>query len=102
MNAVDDTLAKQAEDLEGRERLIAVHGNRFILFCVFSDVDLSQLTKSATNLTSLKATCEKLALRYLDAVIPSIAENFPDSYPGNIFKNQDRQEELLEVVKNVP
>ncbi|WP_156433973.1 AIPR family protein [Bradyrhizobium retamae] len=100
MNTVDDTLAKQADGLEGRERLIAVHGNRFILFCVFSHIDLTQLAKPATNLSSLRTTCEQLAVQYLEAVIPAIAGNFPDSYPGNIFKNQDRQEELLGAIES--
>ncbi|MGY2849316.1 hypothetical protein ACVIWU_000800 [Bradyrhizobium sp. USDA 4509] len=99
MNTVDATLAKKADDLEGRERLIAVHGNRFILFCVFSKIDLVQLSSPATDLTSLKTTCEKLALKFLDAVISAIADKFPDSYPGNIFKNQDRQEELRDAIK---
>lgn len=99
MNAVDAALAKEADELEGRERLIAVHGNRFILFCVLSKIELTQLAKPGADLKALKGTCEKLALKFLAAVIPAVADNFPDSYPGNVFKNQDRQQELLEAIK---
>jgi AIPR protein len=98
MTAVDAKLADEAESLEGRERLIAVHGNRFILFCVFSQVDLNELKDPNCDLDPVKAKCEQLALDTLNAIVPAINENFPDSYPGNIFKNQDRQAELLAAI----
>ncbi len=31
----------------------------------------------------------------LKLLIDKINELFPDAYPGNVFKNQDRQSELL-------
>jgi len=77
--------------IDGRERLVAVHGNRFILFYVFNHLDLNKLKYPNVDLADYKVQCEKLALQFLEAVIPSINELFPDSYPGNIFKNQDRQ-----------
>ncbi|HLI98245.1 MAG TPA: AIPR family protein [Bradyrhizobium sp.] len=98
MMAVDSTLAGEAENLEGRERLIAIHGNRFILFRVFSEIDLQKLRDPKCDLVPIKVNCEQLALNVLNAVVPAINENFPDSYPGNIFKNQDRQAELLAAI----
>jgi hypothetical protein len=32
----------------------------------------------------------------LEALNAAISEKFPEAYPGNIFKNQERQAELLE------
>jgi hypothetical protein len=98
MNVVDAHLAKKAEGLEGRERLIGVHGNRFILFRVFSQIDLNDLRNPGFDIEPVKAICEKLALIALSAIIPAINKNFPDSYPGNVFKNQDRQAELLKII----
>ncbi|WP_315733964.1 AIPR family protein [Bradyrhizobium sp. SZCCHNR1093] len=98
MTAVDAKLAEEAESLEGRERLIAVHGNRFILFCVFTQLDLEKLRQSSIDLDPIKAHCQKLALDKLKAIIPAINKKFPDAYPGNVFKNQDRQIELLAAI----
>lgn len=58
MTAVDSKLADEAEALEGRERLIAVHGNRFILFCVFSRIDLDTLRDSNVDLNPVRTACE--------------------------------------------
>ena len=100
MAAVDGKLVDEANELEGRERLIAVHGNRFILFRVFSLIDLETLRDSSFDLTSMKLKCEEMAVEVLNAVIPAINEKFPDAYPGNIFKNQDRQAELLTTISS--
>ncbi len=98
MNAVDAKLGEQAESLEGRERLIAVHGNRFILFRVFSQINLNDLKDESFDLEPLKVKCQQLALDTVKATIPAINKKFPDAYPGNIFKNQDRQAELLAAI----
>jgi hypothetical protein len=98
MTAVDAKLSDEAESLEGRERLIAVHGNRFILFRVFSLIDLNALSDPNIDLEPFRIECEDLAIDILNSVIPAIIENFPDAYPGNIFKNQDRQAELLAAI----
>jgi hypothetical protein len=98
MNAVDAKLGEQAESLEGRERLIAVHGNRFILFRVFSQINLDDLKNESFDLEPVKVKCQQLALDTLKATIPAINKKFPDAYPGNIFKNQDRQGELLTAI----
>jgi hypothetical protein len=75
--------------------LIAVHGNRFILFRVLSQVNLGNLKDANCDLKPVTLKCEQLALGTLKAIIPAINKKFPDAYPGNIFKNQDRQAELL-------
>jgi hypothetical protein len=98
MNVVDELLGKSANALEGRERLIAIHGNRFILFRVFSQIDLGKLRAGTAKLEDLKTECEKLTRNALNAVVPAINTKFPDAYPGNIFKNQDRQAELLDSI----
>lgn len=98
MNVVDDLLAKRANQLTGRERLIAIHGNRFILFLVFTRIDLAALRNLNVVFDVFRTESEKLAANCLDAIIPQINQLYPDSYPGNIFKNQDRQAELLKVV----
>lgn len=101
MNAVDGNLEQRADKLSGRERLIAVHGNRFILFYAFEHIDLASLKEPISEFDKLKATCIKLSNACLDKITPKINLMFPDSYPGNIFKNQDRQSELLKSISGV-
>lgn len=98
MYAVDDFLAARAGQLTGRERLIAIHGNRFILYKVFSQVDLQSLKQQGFDLETVRKQCEKLASECLSSIIPQINSLYPDSYPGNLFKNQDRQTQLLKAI----
>lgn len=88
MNAVDSELQSRAKNLVGRERLTAVHGNRFILFHVFE-------TLRSTNPEHPEAEARVIADKTLDTLLGLIPERFPEAYPGNVFKNQDRQAELL-------
>ena len=88
MYTVDDTLTKQADGLEGRERLIAVHGNRFILFCVFSNIDLTKLTKPATNLGVLKGIPAEVGRAIFRGRNSCGLPRFSDSYPGNLFQSK--------------
>jgi hypothetical protein len=98
MNAVDAQLAACAVNLIGREKLIAVHANRFILFWVFNHIGLTNLKNPELDLATTKSKCEDLALQCLNAVTLAVAKTFPDAYPGNIFKNQDRQADLLKAI----
>jgi hypothetical protein len=97
MNVVDSLLAARAELLAGRERLIAIHGNRFVLYYVFNHLDLTKLRQDI-EFGPIKTECEAIAEKCLGAITSKINELFPDSYPGNIFKNQDRQAELLSAI----
>lgn len=98
MNVVDKVLEEQAEKLAGRERLIAIHGNRFLLFYVFMHLNLDDLKKEGVDMSAFGSQCRRLAKECLALMTPKINGLFPDSYPGNIFKNQDRQAELLKEI----
>jgi hypothetical protein len=98
MNAVDAQLATKAATLTGREKLVAVHANRFILHWVFKQLDLSQLNDPGVNLDVIKSKCEELAIKCLESVTEAIGDMLPEAYPGNIFKNQDRQIDLLKAI----
>jgi hypothetical protein len=67
------------------------------LACVFRPSG-DGLKSPEANLDEAKGQCEKLAMACLDAVTPAINKLFPDAYPGNVFKNQDRQGDLLKAI----
>ena len=98
MYAVDDTLTGLSLDLSGRERLISVHSNRFLLYYVFEKMGL-RLASVQVPLDQLKTEATELTMGSLAVLAKTISEKFPDAYPGNIFKNQPRQVELLSVLE---
>ena len=98
MNAVDDELSAVAQEHTGRDRLVAVHGNRFILFSVFEFIDLSEISHGKSD-EDVAKICADLTRTITLKLIQIISEDFSDAYPGNIFKNQERQGELLNALR---
>jgi hypothetical protein len=97
MNTVDDCLSDAAADLVGREKLTAIHGNRFILFSVFEAIGSARV-KSEEPIEPVLTLAKELTSALLPKVQIEITRLFPEAYPGNIFKNRDRQVELLEAM----
>lgn len=98
MNAVDDALIDKGNDLSGREKLTSVHANRFILFCVFNALG-SQRVSGTDSIEPIELEAKKLTFGILSELNLIIAEYFSDAYPGNIFKNRERQLELLDLMR---
>ncbi|MFT8519488.1 AIPR family protein [Acetobacter syzygii] len=90
--AVDQALENKIKSLEGRARLVAIHGNRFILFNVFkdwsNDMPETEVMSSISNIVDEK----------FDNLFRLVEEKFPDSYAGNLFKNNEKQEELYKAM----
>jgi AIPR protein len=94
MRQVDDQLAEEAKNLEGRDRLISVHANRFILFTVFREI--AGTWEDEIELTGeILTKVRDITRRNLAVVTPLVNDLFADGYPGNVFKNRERQEEIL-------
>ncbi len=91
--SVDQHILQAADKFEGRERLIPVHGNRFLLHCIFNSVDISRL-KNNSELKSVTIDCINAADTLLAKLIEIINMEYSTAYPGNIFKNQERQSDL--------
>lgn len=98
MRSVDQALAKAAANLRGRDKLIAVHGNRFILFYVFEKFK-GDGKFSAEYFLENSVGLDEMVEGILCKVIPLVNELFPEDYPGNVFKNNDMQIKLLANLK---
>lgn len=90
--SVDAALENKASSLDGRERLVAVHANRFILFKVFQDI--KDQVKKSEDIQALLAIIPGLVNSKFDQLYRLVERKFPEGYPGNIFKNIERQLEL--------
>lgn len=90
--AVDQALENKIKSLEGRARLVAVHGNRFILFKIFND------WSNGIPETDIISSMPKIVEEKFDNLFRLVEEKFPDSYAGNLFKNNEKQEELYKAM----
>ncbi len=99
MNAVDDTLAQAASERLGRERLTAIHANRFLLYYVYEKMrgEPGGLNKDIDTLCAESVVIVEGVLSKLYAAVSS---KFPEAYPGNIFKNQEKQQELIAAISS--
>jgi hypothetical protein len=92
MRAVDEALKRQA-NLEGKDRLIAVHGNRFILHLVFRSLGNYESADSQ-DFEETKERIPALTLEALAKVTAAKEKQAASSYPANFFKNATKSKEL--------
>jgi hypothetical protein len=78
----------------GREKLILVHGNRFVAHIVLNRADLSKIGNKGAKTKSKLDEVRKLTSDIAGGLLHILTTDYLESYPGNLFKNQDKQEEL--------
>lgn len=97
---IESYLQVKKEQLVGRERLVCVHANRFIAYCILQSI------KADTNYNNdvLKADyIERIIRAKIDQLIPQIVLHMNDlysdsSYPANIFKNVGKCKEIYQCI----
>ncbi|HXC48267.1 MAG TPA: AIPR family protein [Candidatus Sulfotelmatobacter sp.] len=92
MRLVDDALRRQASR-EGKDRLIAVHGNRFVLHLVFQSLGNYE-SASPGDFEATKERIPKLTLEALARATAAKEKQAASSYPANFFKNATKCKEL--------
>lgn len=97
MRFVADELQKIGEKQEGRDALMAVHGNRFLFHVVSRKfhkevADFDKLSEE--QLDSIRTFLAKA----FDTMVSHSDKHYPEAYAGNIFKNADRQREILAAI----
>jgi hypothetical protein len=88
LRAVDTALKPVQSAKEGKDRLIAVHGNRVILHLVFSVLGNSVFEENSSQ--SAMQRVPELTQKFVASVAREVATNHSSSYPGNIFKNTEK------------
>lgn len=93
---VEEALAGHRKDDDGRRRLLAVHGNRFIAHLVMQCVDAA-LADGHGGLSDPEVqTVRGLAEKVYAAVWELVNQHYPDSYLGSLFKNAGKCKHLKE------
>lgn len=99
VRVVDSFLAQNESSATGRKRLVLVHGNRFLLHMI-----LSEMKQYANYLTaffdakSLPELVNPLCQKYWELTFSAMEEKYPDAYPAHIFKNIGRLREIKEQI----
>jgi hypothetical protein len=91
----------EAASLSGKERLVLVHGNRFLQHFAFrklAALDLSKPVELADQTVVDAITALRSATKLIREKFEAL---FPGSYPGNVFKSQEKQSELWLAVSSL-
>jgi len=100
--SVELVLTKEGETLSGNARLIAVHGNRFILHRVFQFLQLDKFDELSVDFDPIKATAEEETTKVLNQIIAVVEEYYRDSYLNTFFKSGSKCAELAELLPDPP
>lgn len=98
LRAVDVALKTAQADTEGKERLVAIHGNRFILHLVFKAAPSELLGNTKTKLDTFLASVPDVTDRIRKKVLDATMALYPTAYPSNLFKNVTKCRELAKAI----
>lgn len=101
MRDVDQSLRSEVKALEGKDRLIAVHGNRFILHAVFQQLGSAGLYGAQEEFDSVKSQLPQGTKAALAQTIDVVGKKFGTAYPASLFKNQTKCREMTEALQSV-
>ena len=95
LRTVESTLKEKQKVLFGRDRAVAVHGNRLIAHLAFSQLDPVRLsTPEPVNLNEIHRMAETI----LNLMIEVISDNFEANYLASLFKNVTKSKEVVQLV----
>ena len=94
---VDKELQSKKEELTGRERLVTVHGNRFIAYCVLQKLGSDEnFSRGILAADYLQRQTQGLVDELIAPITAAMNQLYSDSYPANIFKNVTKCKAILE------
>ena len=97
---VDRVLQMKKEELIGRERLVTVHGNRFIAHCVLQRLSKDEnFSRCTINTDDLQIRSAAIVDELIQSVTLAMNELYADSYPANIFKNATKCKAILQQME---
>jgi hypothetical protein len=94
LRLVEDTLREEQRGLEGRDRLVAVHGNRLIAHLVLGRL-AAAMNDAAPDMSEVEASVPNLTRRAFKRVRKVVAAEYPSSYPASIFKNLTKCRDIV-------
>lgn len=100
LRVMEEEINRSANEVNGRSRLICIHGNRFIQFSVFS---LSNKNLSEDiNFENIEKYYREFTIKIIEETVGIVIARYADSYHGNIFKNVSKQSEIFDLLRERP
>ncbi|MDZ8187190.1 MAG: AIPR family protein [Nostoc sp. ChiSLP02] len=100
LRVVDSRLSEEQKQREGREKLFAIHSNRFVLHLVYKALPDSFFSISS-DLSSVQMNEVKIITsKFLESIISETSNLYPNSYPANTFRNVAKCQEIVEKILN--
>lgn len=96
LRRVDTFLKGAAASKDGKERLVAIHGNRLLLHLVFKA--LGNNVFDGDGAEAEMARIPVVAEERLSAITAEILLNYSGSYPGQLFKNITKCKQIVIAV----
>jgi len=91
LRIVDSALKSEQKTRAGKEQLIAIHGNRFVLHLVFQKLALEP-GEDGDALDAVVIASQTFEM--LEATIDNVLTHYQSAYPANLFKNASRCRDL--------
>jgi hypothetical protein len=92
LRLVESALKSEQRTHTGKEQLIAIHGNRFVLHLVFQKLALQPVENGETELDAVEV--HSLASDMLNSTIDMVLAHYQSAYPANLFKNASKCRDL--------
>lgn len=90
LRLVESALKSEQRVRTGKEQLIAIHGNRFVLHLVFQ-----KLSHENGEIELDAVEIESVTFEMLNATIENVLAYYLSAYPANLFKNASRCRDLM-------
>ena len=94
---IEQILQEKKEVLTGKERLVCIHGNRFIEYCYLQQfISKDGFYSQVMNIDTLGEEIEATLGEKISKSSNILNELFADSYPANVFKNTSKCRDIYE------
>jgi len=99
MRSVDEELKRIQQSRNGRERMIAVHGNRLILHRVFKNIDKKDFDNQKLDLDQKMINARQLAIKEYLNICRIVQTIFPEEPLHSLFKNIGKCKEIEKQIE---
>jgi hypothetical protein len=102
LRTAERALALEQQRRAGKEQLIAIHGNRFVVHLVFQRLQTDPQGNHGGP--DLEARIRQVVKEMLDSTIRNVVDYYPTAYPASLFKNATKCRDLAKriLAKPVP
>jgi AIPR protein len=96
LRVVEAVLKKEQDSRSGRQRMVAVHGNRIVLHQMCRVIGIDGLDDTKINFEEVMTKAQRMTPDVLDSLFLHVEAEFPGAYTNSLFKNATKCKALTE------